>query len=85
MELCYVTERNIQMICVYNSQLEKFLADLQTRSNIQLYRCDYKSLQSAQQRYPGRVGKAKPAWKYYFVEYRCVFGGRRHKSKSTGD
>ena len=66
-------------------QLEKFLSDLQTHSKVQLYRRDCKSLQSAQKRYPGRVGKAKLELKYYFVEYCCVFGGRRHKSKSTGD
>ena len=66
-------------------EVEKFLQQLQTRTSVQLYKRDCKSLEAAKLRYSGRVGKAKPALKYYFVEYRCVFGGRRHKSRSTGD
>ena len=61
------------------------IKEIEDETAVQLYRRDCKTLVASMSRYPGRAGKAKPELKYYLLDYCCVFGGRRHKSRSTGD
>ncbi|KAI0219441.1 hypothetical protein LSAT2_029026 [Lamellibrachia satsuma] len=61
------------------------IKEIEDETTVQLYRRDCKTLVASMSRYPGRAGKAKPELKYYLLDYCCVFGGRRHKSRSTGD
>ena len=58
---------------------------IQDATAVQLYRRDSKTLVTSAERYPGRAGKAKPELQYYLLNYRCVYGGRKHKSRSTGN
>ena len=64
---------------------EKRIKELQDGRTIQLYRRDCKTSVASMQRYPGRAGRANPVLKYYLLEYCCVCGGKKYKSRTTGD
>ena len=72
---------------VFNSfaAVQTAIRKIEERTAVQLYRRDCKTLAASVARYPGRAGKAKPELKYYLLAYCCVFGGKIHKTRSTGD
>ena len=57
---------------------------IQDATAVQLYKRDSRTLVASADRYPGRAGKAKPELQYYCMEFHCIYGGRKHKSKSNG-
>ena len=61
------------------------IKEIEDATAVQLYRRDCKTLAASIARYPGRAGKAKTELKYYLLNYCCVFGGKKHTSRSTGD
>ena len=67
------------------AEVEHSINLIQDATAVQLYKRDSKTLVASAGRYPGRAGKAKPELQYYLLNYHCVYGGRKHKSKSTGD
>ena len=60
---------------------ESFFMRYQNAENVQFYRRDSRSVDKAQ---PRLEKKLNTKIKYYEVKYHCIYGGKKHISKTTG-
>ena len=68
------------------ADLERAINHIQHTTAVQLWRRESKTLVSQKKRFPGgRASTANADLRYYLLVYCCVCGGKRFKSRSTGD
>ena len=67
------------------SDLDAKVKSYEKSRSIQLTHRDSRTLEAASKRAPKRVEGAKPELKYYSIHLTCVFGGKKYKSKGSGE
>ena len=67
------------------SDLESKVKSYEKSRSVQLTHRDSRTLEAARKRVPKRVEGANAELKYYSIHLTCLFGGKKYKSKGSGE